>query len=67
MQRIQAMIQSYLGEELAWDMRVQAQNTARPALRLGQARLSWSAWLGPRPHVQPLQDVVFEPGRPVMA
>ena len=61
--RIQAMVQSYLGEELEWDMRVLALNTARPALRLGQGRLAYSAWLGPRPHVQPLQDVVFEPMR----
>jgi predicted component of type VI protein secretion system len=57
------MIQSYLGDELAWDVRVLAESTARPALRLGHARLGWSAWLGPRPHVQPLQDVVFEPAR----
>jgi type VI secretion system protein ImpH len=61
--RIAAMVQSYLGDELAWDLRVLATSTARPALQLGHARLGWSAWLGPRPHVQPMQDVVFEPAR----
>jgi type VI secretion system protein ImpH len=61
--RVQAMVQSYLGDELAWELRLIAAQKSRPALKLGKGRLGWNAWLGPRPQVQAEQDVVFEPMR----
>jgi type VI secretion system protein ImpH len=61
--RVQAMVQSYIGDELDWQLQLVAAQRARPALALGKGRLGWNAWLGPRPHVRAEQDVVYEPTR----
>jgi len=64
LRHLSTLVRSYVGQELAWDIRLVAQNQARQPLRLGaRGRLGWSSWLGPRPTLQPFQDVIIEPGR----
>jgi type VI secretion system protein ImpH len=64
LERLRALVKSYVGDELCWDVRLLTENQARQPVRLGRAgRLGWSSWLGPRPTVQPFQDVIIEPER----
>jgi type VI secretion system protein ImpH len=57
--RLVAVVRSYVGEELSWDLRlILDQGTDQP-LRLGTARLGWDAWLGRRPRGR--EDVILNP------
>ena len=41
------LIRMYVGDELAWDVRLRHESEQRPQLRLGRgSRVSYSAWLG---------------------
>jgi type VI secretion system protein ImpH len=62
--RLAAIVRGYAGDELDWDVRLLGNPDVRQPIRLGRrGRLGYSAWLGPRADVQPLQDVVYAPVR----
>jgi type VI secretion system protein ImpH len=64
LERVRALVRGYIGDEMAWDVRLVGKPEVRQPMRLARrGRLGWSSWLGPRAHIQPLQDVVFEPVR----
>jgi type VI secretion system protein ImpH len=50
LERLEAMIQFYVGDQLSWDVRLILGDQTRQPWRLGkQARLGWTSWLGSRP------------------
>lgn len=64
LERVRAIVRGYLNDQLEWDVRLLAKQEVRQPMALAtRGRLGYSSWLGPRPHIQPLQDVVFEPAR----
>jgi type VI secretion system protein ImpH len=66
MPAVKALIDHYLGLEIAWDLRLELQPTARPDCRLGrQARLGWTTWLG-APRLGKVPHIVLNP-EPVQA
>lgn len=45
--RLSAMVRGYVGDQLAWDLRLVLPEKGRPAWRLGgPSRLGWDSWLG---------------------
>lgn len=63
--RLEALVRGYIGEQLDWDIRLLANAEVRQPMLLSRrgGRLGFNSWLGPRPQIQPKQDVVFEPNR----
>lgn len=59
--RLMAMVRNYIGDELAWDLKLILTRQAVPAARLsGGARLGWTAWLGKAPHAVDADDLVVD-------
>ncbi len=60
--RLMAVVRNYVGDELAWDLRLVLEGDQAPPLRLdGRGRLGWTAWL-PAAHRRPeLDDLVLNP------
>ena len=57
-----AVVRSYVGDELAWDLKLILRKEEVPVLRLGaDARLGWTTWLGTRPGTLDADDLVLEP------
>jgi type VI secretion system protein ImpH len=47
--RLVALVRNYIGDELAWDVRLILKREAVPPLRLdNRSRLGWTTWLGNR-------------------
>ncbi len=44
--KLAALVRTYTGDELHWDVRLMLEEKVEEPFRLGQARLSWTAWLG---------------------
>lgn len=64
--RLVAMTRNYVGDELAWDLRLVLARDEVPALKLGgDARLGWSTWLGRRREDTDAGDLVL--GEAVLA
>lgn len=57
--RLEALVQSYVGDQFSWDVRVVLSDRTRQPWRLGaRAQLGWTTWLGSRPNsliVKPAQ------------
>lgn len=64
--RLEALIRSYVGDQLAWDVRlILSDRTRQPWLLGGSARLGWTSWLGARPNsliVKPSQARIAAAG-----
>ena len=58
--RLVALVRNYVGDELAWDVRLILKRKEVPKARLdGNSRLGWSTWLGERPGQDDAADLVF--------
>ncbi|MBL8736758.1 MAG: type VI secretion system baseplate subunit TssG [Planctomycetes bacterium] len=69
--RFGALVHSYLGLELGWDLRLHLADEHVPPLRLGaDARLGWTSWLGQVDPQRPAADLLLQsdvPYRPMSA
>lgn len=60
--RLAALVRGYVGDELAWDVRVVLQKEEVPPLELGGgARLGWTAWCATAPLKQDPADLYLDP------
>jgi type VI secretion system protein ImpH len=58
--RLIALIRNYIGDELAWDVRLILKREELPATRLdGNSRLGWTSWLGERASEKDAGDLAF--------
>jgi type VI secretion system protein ImpH len=58
--RLVALVRNYIGDELAWEVRLVLRRADVPAMRLnGACRLGWSTWLGQRPGEDDPDDLIF--------
>ncbi len=61
-ERLIAAVRNYLGDELAWDVRLILRKEEVPPLRLGEmAQLGWTTWLTGKPFEHDADDLVLEP------
>jgi len=57
-----ALVRSYVGDTLAWELNLVLERDDVPSMRLGQTgQLGWSTWLGERPEQKDADDVVLRP------
>ncbi len=59
--RLVALVRNYVGDSLAWDVRLTVNERAEEVFRPGQARLGWTTWLGRCPEGRRRQDVILNP------
>lgn len=58
--RLVTLVRNYVGDELAWDVRLILKREAVPAARLdGNSRLGWTTWLGERQREKDADDLVL--------
>jgi len=58
--KLTALVRQYVGDELHWDVRLILEEKVEEPFRLGQARLSWTAWLG-RAVDSRREDLILDP------
>jgi len=58
--KLVALVRSYIGDELVWDLRLVLAERIEEPLRLGTSRLGWTAWLG-RAAAAQREDLVLDP------
>jgi type VI secretion system protein ImpH len=58
--KLAALVRSYAGNELLWDLRLVLQDRTEEPFRLGSSRLGWAAWLG-RSGAGRREDLVLDP------
>lgn len=59
--RLIAIVRNYIGDELAWDLKLILKRNAVPTSRLsGKSRLGWTTWLGKKPHDVDADDLVID-------
>lgn len=58
--KVAALVRNYAGDQLHWDLRLILEEKVEEPFRLGQARLSWTAWLG-RAVGARREDLVLDP------
>jgi type VI secretion system protein ImpH len=64
-QRLEALVRSYIGFEVAWEARLVLQHAEVPPLRLSsEAHLGWTSWLQPPRDGRDAQDLLLQPDRP---
>jgi len=62
LQRLQALVRNYAGDELAWDVNLILQRQETPAIRLnGHFRLGWTTWLGQGQGGADADDLILTP------
>jgi type VI secretion system protein ImpH len=61
LRRLNALVQSYVGEELDWDLRLVLDERTDEPMKLGTTRLGWDAWLGTIPDKRDRQDLLLYP------
>jgi type VI secretion system protein ImpH len=58
--RLVTLVRNYVGDELAWDVRLILKREEVPAVRLdGNSRLGWTTWLGERVSEEDADDLVL--------
>lgn len=58
--RLVALVRNYIGDELAWEVRLVLKRAEVPAMRLNDSfRLGWTTWLGHRPGENDPEDLTF--------
>ncbi len=59
--RLIAMVRNYIGDELAWDLKLILKRQDVPAMDLsGRSRLGWTTWLGKKPEATDADDLVID-------
>jgi type VI secretion system protein ImpH len=58
--KLAALVRTYVGDELHWDLRLMLEEKVEQPFRLGQSRLSWTAWLGRAVDAR-REDLVLDP------
>ncbi|MFL5307329.1 MAG: type VI secretion system baseplate subunit TssG, partial [Polyangia bacterium] len=58
--KMAALVRTYVGDELHWDLRLILEEKVEEPFRLGQSRLSWTAWLGKAFDAR-REDLVLDP------
>jgi len=59
--RLIAIVRNYIGDELAWDLKLILKRESVPAARLSAtSRLGWTTWLRKRPHAVDADDLVID-------
>jgi type VI secretion system protein ImpH len=62
--RLTALVRNYIGDELAWDVRLQLRRDAIQALELGvNAQLGRTTWISSRAGSSDWEDLVLDPAR----
>jgi type VI secretion system protein ImpH len=60
--RLVAMVRNYMGDELAWDVRLVPQSEAVQPLQLGSSQLGWTTWLvRDSERLTHWEDLIFDP------
>jgi type VI secretion system protein ImpH len=58
--RLVALVRNYIGDELAWDVRLILKKEEVPAMCLDERfRLGWTTWLGQRPEAGDADDLII--------
>lgn len=58
--RLVTLVRNYIGDELAWDVRLILKYEEVPAMRLDdRVRLGWTTWLGQRPQESDADDLTI--------
>lgn len=64
LRRVTSLVQAYIGEELAWTLRLVLRRDEVPKARLGrEGLLGWTTWLGTRPTREDADDLTLAPER----
>ena len=59
--RLVPLVRNYVGDELAWDVRLVLKREEVPSARLGgAARLGWNTWIGKRTSLTDASDLVLD-------
>jgi type VI secretion system protein ImpH len=59
--RLAALVRNYIGDELAWEVRLVLKRARVPAMRLDRrTRLGWTTWLGSPPGDNAPDDLTFD-------
>ena len=58
--KLAALVRTYAGDELHWDLRLILEEKVEQPFRLGQSNLSWTAWLGRAVDAR-REDLVLDP------
>lgn len=62
--RLRALVRSYAGDDLAWELQLVLKREQVPQVQLGHAgELGWTSWLGRRVAVTDAGDVVVHPAQ----
>jgi type VI secretion system protein ImpH len=62
LRRITAFVRNYIGDELAWDLRLILKRDDVPKLELGKTgQLGWTTWLGARRTDTDADDLIIDP------
>ena len=62
LERLQAMVKNYIGEELDWDLHLILQQDAVPRTELGSmGSLGWTSWLVSEAPTEDADDLVLQP------
>ena len=60
--RLVTLVRNYIGDELAWDLKLILKREEVPCMRLdNRSRLGWTTWLGNRGLENDAEDFVFNP------
>ncbi|HEV7446703.1 MAG TPA: type VI secretion system baseplate subunit TssG [Steroidobacteraceae bacterium] len=61
LERLRAIMLTYLGFEYAWDVQFLTQRDRLPGVRLGQfGHLGWTTWVDPNRSGEPVDDVIID-------
>jgi type VI secretion system protein ImpH len=64
--RVVAIIRNYIGDELAWDLRLVLERSQVSPVELGRSgRLGWTTWIGKYPADRDADDLTLDPERVV--
>jgi type VI secretion system protein ImpH len=67
LKRLIALVRNYVGDSLAWDVRLFLDKQVSHPFRLDRVtRLGWTSWLGHCPEGEGREDLIFNPQQEVM-
>jgi type VI secretion system protein ImpH len=63
LRRLSGLVRAYLGDTIAWDLRLVLDKTDWKPMKLERLRLGWDTWIGARPPKKGLPQILFNPSR----